>query len=260
MAQEVATVNVRDMALPEDAIDITAQDAGKGVSFKAEDQLLPLIYVLQTNSPAVNKRGEAYVKDAEPGDFWFRGALDPVKKGEEGFTAIPCMMVRTWIEWRPKRQGFVARHDAEPADTEDKIIHDDDGKEETIRVRKSTGNHIQDTREFYLMVNGQPFVLPCAGTKHTFAKQWNTMFTQFHNPKTNDVMPAYSRKYKLSTWPQSNAVGDWFGIKFEDLGWVDFKTEYPACRKFYDQVIKGEKRAEAPIAEGQRGEDGDIPF
>lgn len=264
MAEETRTelqpMSGGKLVIPEDLLDVIDQDDEKGVSFKAEDQLLPLIYVLQSNSPACGKRTESYIEGAEPGHFWFRNALVPIVNGEIGFDAIPCKMIHTWIEWRPNRGGFAGRHDAEPSDCQDQMVRGDDGKERKIRVRKSNGNTVVETREFYLMVNGRPYVLPCAGTKHTFARQWQTMFHQFINPKTGKVMAAYARKYHLSTIPASNTSGDWFALKFEDLGFVPL-AQYNQAKTFYEQVERGEKRAEAPIEGAEGGvQSGDIPF
>jgi hypothetical protein len=248
--------------LPVELLEDTAKDAGMGVSFKQEDQLLPLIYILQTGSPAVDKRGDNYVDGAEPGDFWLRNALDPIANGEEGISVIPCEMQRTWIEWLPNRQGFVQRHDAPPIDMKTSTERDDSGREKTILKREGNGNIIQDTREFFLLVDGQPFVLPCTGTKHTFARQWNTFYKQFHHPKTGDVMPAFSRKYRLTTIPASNAIGKWFGLKFQDEGWVK-KSEYEAAKALCIAVRKGERRAESPDAkheESGASEGAEIPF
>jgi len=260
MAQELQTTADGKLIIPDDLAEVIGGDEGKGVSFKAEDQLLPLIYVLQSNSPACGKRTEAYIEGAEPGHFWFRNALSPIVNGETGFDCIPCEMVHTWIEWRPNRGGFAGRHEAEPADCQDQLVRGDDGKERKIRVRKSNGNTVQETREFYIMVNDRPYVLPCSGTKHTFARQWQTMFHQFTNPKTGGVLPAFARKYHLSTIPASNASGDWFALKFEDLGFVPL-AQYTKAKVFYEQVKRGEKRAEAPIQGAEGGAvDGDIPF
>jgi hypothetical protein len=87
------------------------------------------------------------------------------------------------------------------------------------------------------------------------------MFHQFRHPKTNDVMPAFSRKYKLTTVPASNAIGKWFGLQFNLLGFVT-KREYDAAKSLYLAVKRGEKRAEAPVSgDGEaQTEVGDIPF
>jgi hypothetical protein len=235
--------------VPEDLMARTKADVGRAVSFKPEDQLIPLIYVLQTNSPIVDRRAASYIEEAEPGHFWLRGAIQPIKDGEEGIEVIPCGMQHTWIEWLPQRQGFVTRHPEMPKDTETRSVRGDDGRERQTLVRRGNGNYLQDTREFFILVNGFPYVLPCTGTKHSFARAWQSYYHQFRHPETNGVMPAFSRKYRLVTVPQSNAQGKWFGIKFEDLGWVSL-AEYNAASAFNESVEKGEKKAEAPMAGG----------
>jgi hypothetical protein len=236
-------------------LELTGQYAERGVSFKQEDQLLPLIYVLQALSPQVEKRGDAYIEGAEAGDFWLRNSLDPIRKGEEGISAIPVEMFRTWIEWLPNRGGFVARHNEPPADMVAKVIRGDDGREREVMAR-ANGNLIVDTREFYIMVDGDPYVLPCSSTKHTFARSWQTMFHRFKHPKTGKIMPAFAHKYRLSTVPTSNALGKWFGLKFEDAGSSTLE-ELRTCIAFSNAVIKGERKAEAPIDGGVKD---DIPF
>jgi hypothetical protein len=138
---------------------------------------------------------------------------------------------------------------------------DDSGREKTV-LKRDNGNIVQDTREFFLLVGGQPFVLPCTGTKHTFARQWNTFYKQFTHPKTGDVMPAFSRRYRLTTIPASNAIGKWFGLKFQDEGWVK-KSEYDVAKALCIAVRKGERRAESPDARHEEtgtGSDAEIPF
>lgn len=254
--QALKTVDPQLPAEQDEYLALTEQYAERGVSFKSEDQLLPLIYVLQNMSPQVDKRGTDYIEGAEPGDFWLRNSLDPIRNGEQGIEAIPVDMFRTWIEWLPNRGGFVARHDTPPADMVAKTIRGDDGRERNVMMR-GNGNIIIDTREFYIMVGGDPYVLPCSSTKHTFARQWQTMFHRFKHPKTGKIMPTFARKYLLTTIPASNALGKWFGLKFGDLG-ASSLDEIRASIAFSDAVTKGERKAEAPI-DGS-GKDDDIPF
>jgi hypothetical protein len=83
------------------------------------------------------------------------------------------------------------------------------------------------------------------------------MFHRFKHPTTGKILPAFAHKYRLSTVPQSNALGKWFGLKFEDAG-ASSLAELKAAIAFSDAIVKGERKAEAPIASGE-GKD-DIPF
>jgi hypothetical protein len=139
--------------LPAELEALTANTAGKGVSFKPEDQAIPLIYVLQKSSPTVNKRDPAYLDGAEPGCFWLRGAIEPIIDGLRGFEAIPCGTSHCWIEWLPDRQGFVAKHDAPPADLADIV---DPKTNKRVFIRAGSKNVIQDTREFLLWTDSGP--------------------------------------------------------------------------------------------------------
>jgi hypothetical protein len=228
--------------IPAELMEDFATDAGMGVSFKPEDQLLPLIYVLQSNSPSVDERGPAYIANAKPGHFWLRNDLKPIRDGVTGIDVVPCEMVRCWIEWLPNRQGFVRRHTTPPEDMAEKTIRDDNGREKVVMVRPN-GNSIQDTREFYLLCDGEPYVLPCTGTKHTFARKWQTLFQKFKHPTTGQVLPAFARRYKLTTIHMQNAVGKWFGLEYADLGFVK-KAEYEKAKAFYQAVKRGEKVAD----------------
>jgi hypothetical protein len=244
---ELASVALQGTSQPPtELLDNMAVDAGRGVSQKAEDQLIPLIYVLQTNSPQVDKRGPEYIEGAEPGHFYLRGALDPIRDGEEGIVAIPCGMVRSWIEWLPQRQGFVARHAAMPADVESRVVQDVDGSSKRSLVRSSNNNIVVDTREFYVVVEGRPYLLPCYSTRHKFARGLQTHFHNFEHPKTGGLLPSFARQYRLTTVLENNAMGRWFGLKFEDLGWVSV-ADYARGRALSELVASGAQRVEAPI-------------
>jgi hypothetical protein len=231
--------------LPAELYQKTAEDAGKGLSSKAEDQMLPLIYLLQTNSPQLDKHNSHYFEGAEAGDFFLKGALDPLHSGETGLEVINCGMATVWMEWRPGRQGYVDRHFKEPIDVENRMVQQD-GQQKPAQVRRSNSNVIVETRELYLLVGGRPYILPCYGTRHTFAKEWQTYFHQFRHPQTGTLMPAFARKYLLLPRPASNPLGRWYGIKFEDLGWVSM-DEYNLAKEFSLIVAKGKLRAEEPI-------------
>jgi hypothetical protein len=230
--------------LPAELDNLTAQDVGRGVSTKPEDQLFPLIYVLQSNSPVCEKRRSEYIEGAEPGHFWLRGAVNPIRSGVDGLNVIPCGMVRCFLEWMPNRGGYVGRHEQRPDDAEPTIITDG-GRDKELLVR-ANGHIIQDTREFFLLVDGQAYALGCYGTKHTFARQWQTYFNQFKHPRTGGLMPSFSRRYRLTTAPAGNDLGKWFGLKFHDLGWLTDKDEYAAARAINDVVEQGRAQGEAP--------------
>jgi len=130
-------------------LEEAARDCGRGVSTDPADRIIPLLYILQSNSPAVAKRGNAHIPDAEPGDFWLRNAAsNPIRSGITGIDVLNCGMVRRWVEWRPNRQGYVTEHDQPPADTEDVITHDEAGIEKLFRYAEVTSTPSRTREKF----------------------------------------------------------------------------------------------------------------
>jgi hypothetical protein len=142
----------------------------------------------------------------------------------------------------PDRQGYVARHAEEPDDVE---VRPAEGKSKRPVLMRPNGNIIQDVRELYLLVDNQPFMLPCASTFHQFAREWQSYFRQWQHPQTGKVLPSFARRYKLVTVAKTNAMGKWFMPKFVDLGWVD-KAEYANARAFHEFVEQGRQRIAPP--------------
>jgi hypothetical protein len=238
------------LVVPPELEDMVAEDARKGTSQNAEDLLTPLIYVLQAGSTQLDKRGGSYVPGAEPGHFYLRGAArDPIRDGVAGFMVVPCVMERAWFEWYPSRGGYAGRHAQRPDDAEARLIDTDSGKRRAL-VRRSNGNTIQETRELIVLVDGEfPFILPCYGTRNAFARELQTYLNQLRHPVSGALLPAFAHRYLLTTVLTGNAMGKWFTVKFQNLGFVS-RTEYERARKLYADVINGVYRPEALIDNG----------
>jgi hypothetical protein len=240
---ETTVPDVAPQRLPTDWLDQAARFGSRGVSMRPEDQLIPRVYLLQQNSPQVDKRGSRYVQDAAPGDFFLRTALRPIRSGLTGIEVQPCEMQRKWVEFFPNRGGYVTEHDQPPIDLESQIVSEN-GIERIIQVRRSNKNVVQDTRTFYLLIEGQPFVLGCKSTLHVFAREWVTHQHRLLHPQTGAILPAFSHKYLLTSIPASNAKGKWFGLKFQDLGPVSL-PEMEAGNQLFEAVTRGTVRGEA---------------
>jgi hypothetical protein len=246
--QKTMPAAAQPQQLPTDWFDTAARFAGRGVSTKAEDQLIPRVVLLQQGSPQCEKRDAKYIQDAEAGDFFLRGALQPIRSGVNGIEVIPCEMVRRWVEWLPLRQGFVTEHDHPPADLESRIASEA-GVEKIYQARKSNGNTIVDTRQFFLLIEGRAYALSCSSTAHTFAREWVTYQHQLRLPN-GALLPAFAHKYLLTSTPVSNAKGRWFGLKFTDLGPVGL-AELEAGNRLFEAVTRGAVRGEAPSLDGE---------
>lgn len=248
---EVTAVETKSMALLE-VEDLLNEFAGAGTSAAVEHNTVPMIYVLQSNSPQVNKRGDAYVQDAEPGDLWLKNGINPIVKGTEGVLFQPVHMQWSWVEWKPSRGGFVGTHSERPEDAEQKQL---DPNSDRMTWVRGNGNEVVETCYVYGLVNMElPYVIPLSASGFRVARDWNTNArARKYNGKP---LPLFATKYHLTTNFRSNEKGEWFtlGVSFSEG--LPTKEQILNGMEFFKSVSSGAKRAETPHAEA----DADIPF
>lgn len=219
--KNVPAVTKNKTNVPANADDMTkmmAADSGKGVSTKSSDNIVPLIYVLQAQSPQVLKQKQEFIKGSEAGDFWFRGTKEVNKE----LLVVLAHMSVEWVEWRPNRGGFVGRHGSErPAEA---TYVKDPKNPKKGAWELENGNYVAETREHALIVvdpesgSWSAYVLPLSGSNHGVARQWMTNAGRKRVPGTDDRAPLFGYAWKLTTVPKSNDDGDWFGLAVEDGG------------------------------------------
>lgn len=253
-------VAVRDQGQAPAFLQQQASVSGpRGMSLRAEDSLVPLIYVLQAQSPQVLKQRNEYIKGAVAGDVWLRESIEPVVKGEDGIAFQPCFFQIAYVEWQPNRGGFVARHEAWPTDIQ-QVPHPQN-RDKFINVRKSTGNEVVETRYHSGFVIGgkygladlipdgvvMPYVIPLTSTGHQFSRRWTFQMTSTVIPGTNPpvVADAWHRIYHLVTEPKSNNQGDWFSWKINDADWITSEAENERGLRLYTSFASGAQRAAA---------------
>jgi hypothetical protein len=248
-------------------------DAGKGVSTAQEDNLVPLIYVLQTNSPQVNKRDERYVEGAEPGDIWLRNATHPVIKGEEGFLFQPCHFTKDWVEWVPRDNGggFVGRHDAAPADVKE-VKDPANPNRVKYKYFRPNGNEVKETRNhmgYAVTADGAlAYAIPLTSSGHTVSREWMGLMNRQRIPGSGEKPASWAVYYKLRTKQRHNKDGDWFVLVAENAGgggepmWVPSLADYERGKALHEAFASGAKKAEAPAENEGEGtnESTDVPF
>lgn len=206
-----ASKDVVDAAAQEELMKMMAGDSGKGVSTAIEDNVVPLIYILQALSPQVQKKKEEYIDGAEAGMIWFRGTKDVVP-GEEGIPVVPCHFSKCWIEWQPNRGGFVARHDDRPAAA---VLTTDPENPKRKFWKMPSGNIVVETREHVVLVldvfdRPMPFVIPMSGSGHGSSRAWMTLQNRKVVPGTDLKAPSFAYIYRMKLQFRTNADGDWF--------------------------------------------------
>lgn len=257
---------VKAARLPSSSMQEKMQrDAGRGVSSKADDNIVPMMYILQANSPQCSKRNPAYIEGAEGGSIWLRNCSEPIIPGENGFDFQPCYFYRNVVEWVPRSDGggFAGTHEEMPDSAEQQEIQTDSGIMKVMVL--PNGNHCVDTRYHVGWVHGVssrplPYVMPLKSTGHTFSKNW--MFAMNQNTTdANDIAPSWSCMWTIRTEPKTNKKGDWFQYSFERVpGWVDEET-YDRGEALASAFERNTKRAEDQVntdRSGTTGSSGDM--
>lgn len=257
-AKELAKRDEQEAAL---VLAMMDEDEGVGVSTDPEDNLVPLIYILQAQSPQCNKRSPEHIDGAEAGSIWLRNSIPPIVNGEEGILFQPCFASRDYVEWVPRDAGggFVGRHDKLPDDA--KQISDPKNPSKVKWIRPG-GTELVDTRYVVGNVwrdgNPQPFVIPLTSSGHTFFKQWTVTQNAMRAP--NGKKPAiYGVIYRLTTEQRTNASGTWFGWKQEPDHVCNTVAEMEAGRAMNRAFAAGHKAVENEHVVIDPKDD-DIPF
>lgn len=234
-----------------------AADAGKGVSSLQEDNLVPLIYILQAQSPQVNKRSPDFIPGAEAGAIWLRNTTAPIVPGETGILFQPCYFSKDWVEWVPRDNGggFVGRHERCPSDAK-KIT--DPQNPNRVQFICQNGNEVKETRNHIglVLLDGEalPYVIPMTSSGHTVSRQWMFMMNAKHTSAGR--APSWACIYRLKTKERSNASGTWFTWDVTDAGWVQTEAEYLRGKELNAAFASGAKAVESPTSAEQQ-EDSD---
>lgn len=222
------------------------KDAGKGLSTNMADNIVPLVYVLQAQSPQALKRNPKYIEGAEAGMLWLRNNADPLVDGEEGFLFQPCYFWSGFIEWQPNRGGFVARHDTKPSGVVMKEVKGDDGKTSKKMVTPA-GNILVESKEYagLILGRGAPmgYVLPMSGSNLSVAKEIMTRL----NAKLDDdgdKLPLWWTVLRIKSKFRQKDENSWFSFDFEEAREIQSEEEYAQGQRLHDAFYSGAKRAE----------------
>jgi hypothetical protein len=245
-------------------------DAGKGVSTASEDNIVPLLYLLQKGSPQLDRADKVkYIKGAKDGDIWVRGTTTVIDGEEEGIEVVPCHFSKCWIQWKPNRGGFVGRHLTRPAEAVLKEEETDGGGTRNV-WRMKNGDAVVETREYVVIITSLPkpltLVIPMSSTNHTPAREWMGLINNCLIPGSDKTAPIYGYKYRMRSVPKKNDQGSWYMWSITHAGeedgaavplMVDDIELYKAAKKINADFTSGALRPDAPEEDGHKGDNGD---
>jgi hypothetical protein len=224
------------------------EDSGAGFEeTSAESFAIPFLSILQSGSPQVKKSDGAYIKGAEEG-MLYNSVTGEIFSGEEGVEVIPCHYTHRYIEWKLREAGggFVGEHLPDDPIVAT-ITRDDKGRNIT-----ANGTQLSDTRNHYVLIRTSggltPAIMSLSSSQLKKSRKWMSMMQgqKVKNPATGmfQIAPMYSTVYKVTTVPESNDKGSWFGYNFEIAGKVTDLGEYMEAKNFAHAVKSGMTKVE----------------
>jgi hypothetical protein len=224
----------------------------RGVSQRAEDNLIPMATVLQPLSPVLTDPRQA-IEGAKAGDWLLKNCPVPLVKGQEGLLVQPVELDIKWVEWRPREAGggLVAQHAARPAEAKEVI----DGKTGRASCVMPNGNTVIETAyrvTNVILPDGRmfPLAIPFSSTGHTARRKWETLMNTFFTP-SHQVVDAYAVIYRLRTIQRTNAFGTWFVPEATAERKASAEEKFRG-RKLWDALNAGEKQVDVSGLEDER--------
>lgn len=227
---ELQTTKKNELAV----IDFAA-DTGKGnENLTGRDLAIPMLQLLQTNSPQTMEEEAKYIEGARPGDM-----LDTVTKTayskKEGIKIVFAAYFSEYVEWKPREQGggLVARHPINsPLASQAKKDKD------TGKLILPNGNNLVETHYHMGVMRNKEgaltwLIIPMTSTKLPVSKKLNKviMDTRIEGPN-GPVQPArFASVFTLNSTSQENAKGKFYNYDFKREGLVEDPELYQAAKE-----------------------------
>lgn len=257
MNTAVAKTEGSAVAVPDDLWDDILSDAGDDKGFSRDDLTIPYLVILQDLSPQVKKTKDKFIEGASA-SMICNTVTEDLYDGEEGVLFVPVHFTRRHTEFEPRSSGggFVADYGDDDSILQKCIRH-----EETGRLRTPEGNDLVVSMDYYGFVFdhvSQTFkqcVVALAGTQFKKGRPWNTTITSLRIPHPKHpeqtINPAmFYQAYRLTTQPESNDQGDWYGWKIKSecptMSLPGGVQAYREARAFKELVESGRARAGSP--------------
>ena len=221
----------------------------------AEDMSIPFLRILDKGSPQVNKRDGAYVEGAEPGMI-YNTVANEVYDGEVGVTVIPCYFNRRFIEWKPRESGGGYMGSYLPDDPIVKTTVKNDKNADVL----PNGNLLSNTAQHFVLLtyegNFSRALITMSSTQLKKSRRWITQMNALTAIGKNGpyTLPMMSHIYKLTTVPEQNDMGSWFGWTINKDRQIDLadqfeKHTFDAAIAFAKSIQAGEVEVKEPSAE-----------
>lgn len=242
--------------------DFESMAGAGGENVTQDDMSVPFIKLAQALSPEVDESDPKHIEGLKQGDF-FNSATQEVYSGSKGFTFVPCLYRRSYIEWTPRDSGggFVADHADLPA------IAKEDGKG---NHEMPNGNLVIMTATWYGLIipddenaDVEQAVITLASTQfkksRMLVSRLKKLLVAGANGKFNP--PFFYNTLRVTSVSEQNDNGKWKGWNFDLTGSIKDLSNAEEVFKYakltYEAVKEGTLKANMANAGAGTSEDVD---
>lgn len=236
------------------------EDANGGFEQADKDAYaIPFLSILQSGSPQVKKSDGAFIPGAEEGSL-YNSVTQAVTNGDVGLEVIPCYYQRRFIRWGARDAGGGFKGEYAPNDPIINEAKNIDGRlmfaDTAGAFNEKTSDILMDTRNHYVLIL-QPdgsfttALISLSSSQVKKSRQWMSKMEGLKLKRGDGTVftpPMFSHKYKLTTVPESNDQGSWYGWKVETGSAIEDAGLYQAGKAFRDAICAGEVKVQQPVA------------
>lgn len=246
------------LAAAEEDFDVSQFGSGGLEQADADSYAIPFLMVLQKGSPQVDEASGVAIEGAKQGMLYDNIAQE-MFDGKEGIEVVHCNYRRTYIRWgaEDSNEGFkgelspevvaTMRESGDIVELENRLyVPLSDG---TVHEKKC--DRIVDTRNHYVLIidpktgAARPALLSLSSTQIKKSKAWNTDMNniEFKREDGSSYKPAtFATVYRVTTVPESNNKGNWFGWRFTKSRRAP-RALVQQAHEFYLQTKRGDVQA-----------------
>ena len=215
-----------------------------------QDMSIPFLRILGAQSPQVDESDGAYVEGAK-GGMLYNTVTNTVTSGKEGMLVVPCYYNRRYVEWKPRTEGggYVASY--LPDDPIVPTAVRNDKNEEVL----PNGNLLTNTAQhFVMLVEGDQYsrcLITMSSTQLKKSRRWLSQMNAMTAMGKNGpyTLPMMSQFYTLTTVPEQNDLGKWFGWAIARERQLDLSNDFE--KSLFDNAVAFAKSVEAGEVEAK---------
>ena len=209
-----------------------------------QDMSIPFLRILGAQSPQVDESDGAYVEGAK-GGMLYNTVTNTVTSGKEGMLVVPCYYNRRYVEWKPRTEGggYVASY--LPDDPIVATATRNDKNEEVL----PNGNLLTNTAQhFVMLVEGDQYsrcLITMSSTQLKKSRRWLSQMNAMTAMGKNGpyTLPMMSQFYTLTTVPEQNDLGKWYGWAIARERQLDLSNDFE--KSLFENAVAFAKSVEA---------------